>query len=133
MLPSLARLATGAKDDRLEVVERVKEGDYTETLNESAKKSGEILEDVKKFIFVDNFDATPANLAKLVQIASDLDDLAAVWNSVKARYEEMGAGVYADVIFVANAMLQIVERYRSKVRELSDQAREDLQTADGGK
>ena len=109
MLPSLARLATGAKDDRLEVVERVKEGDYTETLNESAKKSGEILEDVKKFIFVDNFDATPANLAKLVQIASDLDDLAAVWNSVKARYEEMGAGVYADVIFVANAMLQIVE------------------------
>ena len=102
-------------------------------MNESAKKSGEILEDVKKFIFVDNFDATPANLAKLVQIASDLDDLAAVWNSVKARYEEMGAGVYADVIFVANAMLQIVERYRSKVRELSDQAREDLQTADGGK
>lgn len=121
MLPSLARLATGARDDRLKVVELVKEGDYTETLNESAGKSAAILKDIKTFIFVDKFDATMANLAKLVQTASDLGDLAAVWNSVNARYREKGAAVFANVIFVANGMLQIVEKYTAKVRELSEQ------------
>lgn len=120
MLPSLAALKTGVKDARLGVIERVVDGDYTVTLNESARNSVEIVEEIKAVVNAEDFELTPTNLARLVQYASQLGDMAIVWNSVVARYTERGEGVYASVIFVAKTQIAVIERLRSRIRELAD-------------
>ena len=80
----------------------------------------EDLEEIKAVVNAEDFELTPTNLARLVQYASQLGDMAIVWNSVVARYTERGEGVYASVIFVAKTQIAVIERLRSRIRELAD-------------